>query len=89
MVSLSEIAVLSFVNRFGSTALAAYGAVNQVASYVQFPAVSIGIAASIFGAQSIGAGRIGAHRTDRPLRRRAQLRDRGGADLRGVPFSTA
>jgi putative MATE family efflux protein len=57
MVSLSEIAVLTFVNRFGSTALAAYGAVNQVASYVQFPAVSIAIAASIFGAQSIGAGR--------------------------------
>jgi len=57
MVSLSEIAVLSFVNRFGSTAVAAYGAVNQVASYVQFPAVSIGIAASIFGAQSIGARR--------------------------------
>ena len=26
-------------------------------SYVQFPAISIGIAASIFGAQSIGAGR--------------------------------
>jgi Na+-driven multidrug efflux pump len=57
MVSLSEIAVLAFVNRYGSTALAAYGAVNQIVSYVQFPAISIGIAASIFGAQSIGAGR--------------------------------
>jgi len=57
MVSLSEIAVLAFVNRFGSTALAAYGAVNQIASYVQFPAVSIAITASIFGAQAIGAGR--------------------------------
>ncbi len=55
MVSLSEIAVISFVNRFGSTATAAYGAVNQVVSYVQFPAISIGIAASIFGAQAIGA----------------------------------
>ena len=57
MVSLSEIAVLAFVNHYGSTALAAYGAVNQIVSYVQFPAISIGIAASIFGAQSIGAGR--------------------------------
>jgi putative MATE family efflux protein len=57
MVSLSEIAVISFVNRFGSSATAAYGAVNQVVSYVQFPAISIGIAAAIFGAQSIGAGR--------------------------------
>jgi putative MATE family efflux protein len=58
MVSLSEIAVLSFVNRFGSQATAAYGAVNQIVSYVQVPAVSIGITASIFGAQSIGAQRF-------------------------------
>jgi Na+-driven multidrug efflux pump len=58
MVSLSEIAVLSFVNRFGSSATAAYGAVNQIVSYVQFPAISIGITSSIFGAQSIGAGRL-------------------------------
>jgi putative MATE family efflux protein len=58
MVSLSEIAVIVFVNRFGSQATAAYGAVNQVVSYVQFPAISIGIASSIFGAQSIGAKRL-------------------------------
>lgn len=57
MVSLAEIAVISFVNRFGSDATASYGAVNQVESYVQFPAISIGIAASIFGAQCIGAKR--------------------------------
>jgi putative MATE family efflux protein len=56
-VSLAEIAVISFVNHFGSTATAAYGAVNQIVSYVQFPALSIGIASSIFGAQSIGARR--------------------------------
>jgi len=58
MVSLSEVAVISLVNRFGSSATAAYGAVNQIASYVQFPAISIGIAASIFGSQSIGAQRF-------------------------------
>ena len=57
MVSLAEIAVLSFVNRFGSGATAAYGAVNQIVSYVQFPAISVGIAASIFSAQAIGARR--------------------------------
>ena len=57
-VSLSEIAVISFVNHFGSRATAAYGAVNQVVSYVQFPAITIGIAASIFGAQAIGAQRL-------------------------------
>ncbi|MDB5026476.1 MAG: efflux family protein [Candidatus Eremiobacteraeota bacterium] len=58
MVSLAEIAVISLVNRFGSAATAAYGAVNQIVSYVQFPAISIGMAASIFGAQSIGAKRF-------------------------------
>ncbi|MFN2460174.1 MAG: MATE family efflux transporter, partial [Candidatus Velthaea sp.] len=58
IVSIAEVAVISFVNRFGSVATAAYGAVNQVASYVQFPAISIGIASSIFGAQSIGAQRF-------------------------------
>ncbi|HEX3466913.1 MAG TPA: MATE family efflux transporter [Candidatus Elarobacter sp.] len=58
MVSLAEIAVISLVNRFGSSATAAYGAVNQIVSYVQFPAISIGMAASIFGAQSIGAKRF-------------------------------
>jgi putative MATE family efflux protein len=60
MVSLSEIAIIALVNSFGSGATAAYGAVNQIVSYVQFPAISIGITASIFGAQSIGA-----QRTDR------------------------
>ena len=57
MVSLAELAVISFVNRFGSHATAAYGAVNQIVSYVQFPAISIGITASIFGSQAIGANR--------------------------------
>jgi putative MATE family efflux protein len=56
-VALAEIAVISFVNRFGSNATAAYGAVNQIFSYVQFPAFSIAIAASIFSAQAIGARR--------------------------------
>ncbi|MBV8489332.1 MAG: MATE family efflux transporter [Candidatus Eremiobacteraeota bacterium] len=57
MMSLAEIAVISFVNRFGSAATAAYGAVNQVVNYVAFPAMTIGISASIFGAQCIGARR--------------------------------
>ena len=57
LISLSEIAVITFVNRFGPSATAAYGAVNQIASYVQLPAISLGITVSIFGAQAIGAGR--------------------------------
>ncbi|MGC4028912.1 MAG: MATE family efflux transporter [Steroidobacteraceae bacterium] len=63
IVSLAEVALLSIVNRFGSDATAAYGVGNQVIGYVQFPAISIAIAASILGAQAIGAGhadRLGA-----------------------------
>ncbi|MDB6061170.1 MAG: efflux family protein [Verrucomicrobiaceae bacterium] len=58
VMSLAEIALLSFVNQFGSNATAAYGAVNQVLNYVQFPAMSIAITASILGAQAIGGGQI-------------------------------
>lgn len=56
VLSLAEIALLSLVNGFGSPATAAYGMGNQVLAYVQFPAMSIAIAASILGAQAIGAG---------------------------------
>lgn len=54
--SISAIVIIGLINRYGSDATAAYGAVNQVMSYVQFPAMSIAIAASIFAAQAIGAG---------------------------------
>jgi Na+-driven multidrug efflux pump len=56
--SLSGIVIIGIVNRFGSDATAAYGSVNQVLSYVQFPAMSIGIASAIFAAQAIGARRF-------------------------------
>jgi len=57
MVSLamSEIAVITFVNEYGSNATAAYGIVNQIASYVQIPAMSVSIAISVFVAQLIGS----------------------------------
>lgn len=57
--SIAGIVVVGLVNRFGSDATAAYGALGQVMSYVQFPAMSIGIAASIFAAQAIGARQNG------------------------------
>ena len=57
VIALAEVALLSLVNSYGSGATAAYGAVNQVVAYVQFPAISIAITASILGAQAIGAGR--------------------------------
>lgn len=63
VISVAEIALLSMVNAYGSDATAAYGAVNQVVNYVQFPALSIAITSSILGAQAIGRGhadRLGA-----------------------------
>jgi putative MATE family efflux protein len=56
VMSLAELVLLGLVNGFGSDATAAYGAVNQVMSYVQFPALSIAISVSVFGAQAIGRG---------------------------------
>lgn len=56
VISVSELVILSLVNRHGSEATAAYGAVTQVVNYVQFPALSIAITASILAAQAIGAG---------------------------------
>ncbi len=55
VVSISEIAIVTFVNHFGAQATAAYGAINQVINYVHIPAMSLAIAVGIFGAQLIGA----------------------------------
>ncbi|MFA7558387.1 MAG: MATE family efflux transporter [Hydrogenophaga sp.] len=63
VMSLSQLVILSLVNQHGSQATAAYGAVTQVVNYVQFPALSIAITASILAAQAIGEGateRLGA-----------------------------
>ncbi|MFW2077849.1 MATE family efflux transporter [Acinetobacter sp. ULE_I010] len=55
--SVAGLVVIGLVNQYGSHATAAYGAVNQVLNYIQFPALSIAIAGSIFAAQAIGAGK--------------------------------
>jgi putative MATE family efflux protein len=57
IMAVAELALLGLANGYGSHATAAYGAINQILAYVQFPAMSIGIAASILGAQAIGGGR--------------------------------
>jgi putative MATE family efflux protein len=59
-VAVAELVLLGLVNRHGSNATAAYGAVTQLMNWLQFPAMSLGIAASILAAHAIGAGR--AHR---------------------------
>ncbi|MEQ1785088.1 MAG: MATE family efflux transporter, partial [Hyphomonadaceae bacterium] len=57
IMATAEIALLGMANGYGSQATAAYGVINQIIAYVQFPAMSIGITASILGAQAIGGGR--------------------------------
>ena len=58
VMSVAELVLLGLINRFGADATAAYGAVNLLLSYIQFPAFSISITASILAAQSFGAGRF-------------------------------
>ena len=55
-MSVAELVLLGLINHFGSDATAAYGAVNLLMSYMQFPAFSISITASVLAAQAIGAG---------------------------------
>ncbi len=58
MMALAEMVLLGLVNRFGAAATTAYGAVNQVLAYTQFPALSVAITVTILSAQTIGAGRV-------------------------------
>lgn len=55
LASLSTATLLSLINRFGANATAAYGAVNEIATYLSLAAVAIGQSASTFSAQCIGA----------------------------------
>jgi putative MATE family efflux protein len=55
-MAVAEIALVGLVNRHGADATAAYGAINQVMSWVQFPIMSLSITASILTAHAIGAG---------------------------------
>ncbi|MBN2753230.1 MAG: MATE family efflux transporter [Candidatus Goldbacteria bacterium] len=55
IVSVSAIAVISFVNRFGPGIIAAYGIGLRIDQFSFIPAMSLGAAASSFTAQAIGA----------------------------------
>ncbi len=57
VTSLSEVAMVALINPFGSSATAAYGAVNQVVGYLLVPMQAFGLAATVFAAQAIGAGK--------------------------------
>ncbi len=55
VMSAAELVLVGLINRFGADATAAYGAVNVLLTYLQFPAFSISITASVLAAQAIGA----------------------------------
>jgi putative MATE family efflux protein len=56
VMSVSALALIGLVNRHGTPVIAAYGAANQLWTYIQMPAIAIGVAASAMAAQNIGAG---------------------------------
>ena len=56
VVSTSALAMIGLVNRYGTSTTAAYGAANQLWTYVQMPAMAVGAAVSAMAAQNIGAG---------------------------------
>jgi putative MATE family efflux protein len=57
VMSLSMLAMISLVNRFGAHTTAAYAACFQLWNYIQMPSISIGMAASSMAAQNVGAGK--------------------------------
>ena len=59
-IAVAELVLLGLVNRHGSNATAAYGAVTQLMNWLQFPVISLSMAATIIASHAIGAGR--AHR---------------------------
>ncbi|MFT3965839.1 MAG: MATE family efflux transporter [Sphingobium sp.] len=59
----SAIVMMVLVNQKGTATVAAYGAVNQIWTYIQMPSFAIGMAVSGMAAQNIGAGLW--HRVDR------------------------
>src|ERR1017187_3540800 len=57
VMSGAALAMIQFVNRYGSMTTAAYGAASQVWMYVQMPAMALSAAVSSMAAQNIGAQR--------------------------------
>lgn len=57
VAAAAALATLALVNRHGSTVTAAYGAVAQLWTYIQMPAMALAAAVSAMAAQAVGAGR--------------------------------
>lgn len=56
VVSSAALTMLSLVNREGVDTTAAFGATQQLWTYIQMPAMALGAAVSAMAAQNIGAG---------------------------------
>jgi len=57
LASIAGLAMMGLVNQQGTSTVAAYGAANQLWTYIQMPAMAVGAAVSAMAAQNIGAGR--------------------------------
>jgi putative MATE family efflux protein len=57
IMSVSQLAMMGLINREGVDTVAAFGAANQLWSYVQMPAFAVGSAVSAMAAQNMGAGK--------------------------------
>ena len=57
VMAVSSVAMIGLVNRHGVVTTAAYGAIIQLWTYVQMPAMALGAAVSTMAAQNIGAKR--------------------------------
>ncbi|HEX7871630.1 MAG TPA: MATE family efflux transporter [Sphingobium sp.] len=53
----SSLVMMGLVNGEGTETVAAYGSATQIWTYIQMPAIAIGMAVSTMAAQNIGAGR--------------------------------
>jgi putative MATE family efflux protein len=57
VISSSALLMISLVNAYGSQTTAAYGAAQQLWTYIQMPSLAIGMAVSAMAAQNVGAQR--------------------------------
>jgi putative MATE family efflux protein len=57
VISSSALVMIGLVNTYGSQTTAAYGAAQQLWTYIQMPSLAIGMAVSAMAAQNVGARR--------------------------------
>lgn len=58
ITSISNVFVQSYVNYFGSSAMAGWSAYNRIDHFIVLPMQSLGVAATTFVGQNVGAGKM-------------------------------